>query len=40
MGVEINLRIITRNYEADPEKGLLIKSVSKPYSQATAMPPA
>ena len=39
-GVMMNLRIIAKNYEADPEIGFLIKSISKPYSRATAMPPA
>ena len=34
------LMIITKNNAADPEKGFLIKSISKPYGRATAMPPA
>ena len=40
MAVKINLRIITKNHAADPEKGFLTKSISKPYGRATAMPPA
>ena len=40
MGVEINLRIITKNYAADPEIEFLKKSISKPYGRVTAMPPA
>ena len=40
MGVKMNLRIITKNHAADPEKGFLIKSISKPYGRATAMPTA
>ena len=40
MGVKMNLRIITKNHAADPEKGFLTKSISKPYGGATAMPPA
>ena len=40
MGVKMNLRIITKNHAADPEKGFLAKSISKPYGRATAMPPA
>ena len=40
MGVKMNLRIITKNHEADPEIGFLTKSISKPYGAATAMPPA
>ena len=40
MGVKMNLRIITKNHAADPEKGFLTKSISKPYGRATAMPPA
>ena len=34
----MNLRIITKNHAADSEKGFLIKSISKPYGRATAMP--
>ena len=40
MGVIMNLRIIMKNHEADPEKGFLTKSISKPYGHATAIPPA
>ena len=40
MGVKINLRIITKNHEADPEIGFFKKSISKPYGRAAAMPPA
>ena len=40
MGVEMNLRIITKNHAADPEIGFLTKSILKPYGRATAMPPA
>ena len=40
MGVKMNLRIITKNHEADPEIGFLTKSISKPYGRATAMPTA
>ena len=40
MGVKINLRILTKNHAADPEKGLLKKSISKPFGRATAMPTA
>ena len=40
MSVETNLRIITKNHAADPETGFLIKSISKPYGRAMAMPPA
>ena len=36
----MNLRIITKNHAADPEKGFLTKSVSKPNSRTTAKPPA
>ena len=35
-----NLRIITKNYADDSEKGLLKKSISKPYGRATVMPTA
>ena len=38
MGIEINLRVITKNLEADQEKGLRTKAISKPYSRATAKP--
>ena len=40
MGVKRNLSTRTRNHAADPEIGFLTKSISKPYSRATAMPPA
>ena len=40
MGVKMNLRIITENHAADPEIRSLTKLISKPYGQATAMPPA
>ena len=36
----MNLRIITQNHAADPERRFLTKSVSKPYGRATATPPA
>ena len=36
----MNFRIKTKNHAADPEKGSLTKSISKPYGCATAMPPA
>ena len=39
-GCKVNLRIITTNNEADPEKEFLTKSISKRYGRATAMPPA
>ena len=32
-GVKMTLRIITKNHEADPEKGFLTKSISKPYDR-------
>ena len=40
MGVKMNLRLITKNHAADPEIGILTKSISKPYGRATAIPPA
>ena len=40
MGVKMNLKIITKNHEADLEIGFLTKSILKPYGRATAMPPA
>ena len=40
MGVIMNLRTITKDHAADPKIGFLIKSISKPYDRATAMPPA
>ena len=36
--VKVNLRI--NENPADPEKGFLTKSISKPYGRATAMPAA
>ena len=36
----MNLRIIIKNLAADPKKGFLTKSISKPYGHATAMPAA
>ena len=36
----MNLRIITKNRAADPEIRFLTKSISNPYSRATAMPTA
>ena len=40
MNVKMNLRIITKNHAADPEKGFLTKSISKLNGRATAMPTA
>ena len=40
MAVKINLRIITKNHAADPEKGFLAKSISKSNGCTTAMPTA
>ena len=40
MAVKMNLRIITKNHAADPEKGFLAKSISKSNGYATAMPTA
>ena len=40
MSVKMNLRIITKNHEADQEIGVLKKSISKPYGRATAKPAA
>ena len=40
MAVKMNLRIITKNHAADPEKGFLTKSISKPNGCARAMPTA
>ena len=40
MGVKMNFRIITKNHAADPEIRFLTKSISKPFSRATVMPPA
>ena len=36
----MNLRIITKNLTAYPEKGFLTKAISKPYGRATAVPQA
>ena len=36
----MNLRIITKNHAADPEKGFLKNSISKPYGRTAVMPPA
>ena len=36
----MNIRIIMKNHAADPEIGLLTKSISKPNGCATAMPTA
>ena len=36
----MDLRIMTKNHTADPEIGLLTKSISKPYGRAKVMPPA
>ena len=36
MGLKMNLRIISKNHEADREIGFLTKSISKPYGHATA----
>ena len=33
----MNLRIITKNYAANPEKEFVTKSISKPYVRATAI---
>ena len=40
MGVKMNLRIITKNLADNPEIEILIKSISKSYGHATAIPPA
>ena len=40
MSVKMNLRVITKNHEADPKIEFLSKSISKPYGRATAMPPS
>ena len=40
MAVKRNLRITTKNHAADPEIGLITKSISKPNGFATAMPTA
>ena len=36
----MNLRIIAKNHAADPVKGFLTKSISKPNGRSTAMPTA
>ena len=38
MGVKMNLRIITKNHEADSEIEFLIKSITKSFDRAMAMP--
>ena len=38
-GVMMNLRMIAKNYEADPEIGFLIKSISKSFDRKRAMSP-
>ena len=38
ISVQMNLWMITKNHEGDPEIGFLTKSISKPYGRATAMP--
>ena len=40
MAAKMNLRRITKNHAADPEKGFLAESISKPNGRATAMPTA
>ena len=40
MAVKMNLRIITKNFAANPEIGLLAKSISKSNGCTTAMPTA
>ena len=40
MGAKMYKRIKTKNYAADQKKGLLAKSISKPYDRAMAMPTA
>ena len=40
MAVKMNLRIKTKNHAADPYKGFLTKSISKPNGYKTAMPTA
>ena len=40
MGLIMNLWITTKNHAADPEIGLITKSISKPNGFATAMPTA
>ena len=38
MDVKMNLRIITKKHAGDLEIGFLVKSISKPFGRATAMP--
>ena len=40
IAVKMNLRMITKNHAADPEKGFLAKSISKSNGCTTAMPTA
>ena len=40
MGVEMNLRIITKKHAADLERGFLKKSILKPNDRAETMPTA
>ena len=40
MAVKMYLRRITKNHAADPEKGFLTKSITKPNGRATALPTA
>ena len=40
MGLKMNLRIITKNYAADPEIGFRTKSIRMPNANATAIPTA
>ena len=40
MTVKMNLTIITKNHAADPEKGFLVKSISKSNGCTTATPTA
>ena len=40
MGVKMNIRIITKNHSADPEKGFRTKLILKPDGRAMAMPQA
>ena len=35
MGIKMNLRIITKNYAADPEKGFLVKSIFRPFGHSS-----
>ena len=40
MAVKMNLRIITKNHAADPEKDFFKKSILKPFGRAKPMPTA